>query len=520
MSSNDTHGDAIRRIVIVGGGTAGWMTAAPLAQRLARHPTQPCEVTLVESPEIGTIGVGEATLPTIRIYNEALGLDGADFVSKTQASFKLGIEFKDWGHVGNRFFHAFGDFGPPLAGFGAHQHWLRLAQAFNNMPDLENWSMPSVMARHGKFIPPNEETPGMTDAYSYGFHFDASLYAKYLRDYAVARGVRRIEGMVVDVEQHPESGFVTAVKLRDGRRVEGDLFIDCSGFRGLLIEGALKAGYEDWSEYLPCNSALAVPCASVPQLTPYTRSTAKEAGWLWRIPLQHRTGNGHVYSNGFTSDERARRVLLDGLDGAALDEPRQIRFVTGRRRKSWVKNVVAIGLSAGFVEPLESTSINLIETAVGKLLELFPDRDCRPELADEFNRVMGIRYESVRDFIILHYKLTKRDDSEFWRYCANMAIPDSLRHQIELFRETGRVAIVDRGGFAEPSFVAMMMGLGVVPKRYDPLADRVDIRAVHGHFAELRSMIAQAVTRMPDHGAYVAGQAAAGVSPNHKLMEA
>jgi len=509
MSSPDKQGGAVRRIVIVGGGTAGWMTAAPLAQRLARHPEQPCEITLVESPEIGTIGVGEATLPTIRVYNEALGLDGADFIAKTQASFKLGIEFKDWGHIGNRFFHQFGDFGPPLAGIGAHHHWLRLAQAFDQMPDIENWSMASVMARHNKFVPPNEETPGMTDAYSYGFHFDAGLYASYLRDYAVARGAVRVEGMIVEAEQDPHSGFVTAVKLRDGRRIEGDLFIDCSGLRGLLIEGTLKAGYEDWSNYLPCNSAQAVPCAPAPQLTPYTRSTAKEAGWLWRIPLQHRIGNGHVYSSGFTSDEQARRVLLDGLDGEALDQPRQLRFVTGRRRKSWDKNVVAIGLSAGFVEPLESTSINLIETAVGKLLELFPERDCNPVLADEFNRFMGIRYESVRDFIVMHYKLTQRDDSEFWRYCAAMAIPDTLRHQIELFRETGRVAIVDRGGFAEPSFVAMMMGLGAVPKRHDPLAGRVDLRTVHGHFAALRDMIAQAVARMPDHGAYVASQAAA-----------
>ncbi|HEX5342890.1 MAG TPA: tryptophan halogenase family protein [Duganella sp.] len=512
MNSNHTHDGAVRRIVIVGGGTAGWMTAAPLAQRLARHPEQPCEVILVESPEIGTIGVGEATLPTIRVYNAALGLDEADFIAKTKASFKLGIEFKDWGHLGNRFFHQFGDFGPPLAGIGAHHHWLRLAQAFNQMPAMENWSVASVMARHNKFVPPNAETPGMTDAYSYGFHFDASLYAAYLRDYATTRGAQRIEGMIVEVEQHPHSGFVTAVKLRDGRRIEGDLFVDCSGFRGLLIDGALKAGYEDWSNYLPCNSAQAVPCASAPQLTPFTRSTAKEAGWLWRIPLQHRIGNGHVYSNGFTTDEQARRVLLDGLDGEALDEPRQIRFVTGRRRKSWDKNVVAIGLSAGFVEPLESTSINLIETAVGKLLELFPDRDCSPVLADEFNRYMGIRYESVRDFIVLHYKLTRRDDTDFWRYCANMAIPESLRHQIELFRETGRVAILDRAGFAEPSFVAMMMGLGVTPKRYDPLADRVDLRAVHGHFAELRDMIGKAVARMPDHDSYVARQAAAAAS--------
>jgi tryptophan halogenase len=509
MNSNDLHPGPIRKIVIVGGGTAGWMTAAPLAQRLLRDPAQRCEITLVESPEIGTIGVGEATLPTIRAYNNALGLDPDDFISKTMASYKLGIEFKDWGHIGNRFFHAFGDFGPRLAGLDAHHHWLRLAQAFDKMPDLENWSLPSVMARHGKFTPPGAHTPGVSDAYSYGFHFDASLYASYLRDYALARGAQRIEGMIVDVEQHAENGFVTAVKLRDGRRVEGDLFIDCSGFRGLLIEGALKTGYEDWSGYLPCNSALAVPCASAPQLTPFTRSTAREAGWLWRIPLQHRIGNGHVYSNGFTSDEQARQVLLDGLDGAALDEPRQIRFVTGRRRKSWSKNVVAVGLSAGFVEPLESTSISLIETAVGKLIELFPERDCSPALADEFNRVMGMRYESVRDFIVLHYKLTRRDDSDFWRYCAAMAIPDTLRHQIELFRETGRVAILDRDGFAEPSFVAMMMGLGAVPKRHDPLAQRVDVRVVHGHFAELRELIAQAVARMPDHGAYVAAQAAA-----------
>jgi tryptophan halogenase len=497
--------NAIRKIVIVGGGTAGWMAAAPLAQRLGKH----CEVILVESPEIGTIGVGEATLPTIRFYNAALGLDGADFIKKTQATFKVGIDFQDWGHVGNRFFHGFGDYGPSIDKRSPHMHWLRLSQEFNRMPDLENWSMSSMMARHNKFTPPSKDIPSLTDAYSYGFQFDAGLYANYLREYAVARGAQRIEGMIVEVEQHPESGFITAVKLRDGRRVEGDLFIDCSGFRGLLIEGTLKAGYDDWSDYLPCNSALAVPCASVPELTPYTRVTAKSAGWVWRIPLQHRTGNGHVYSNAFTTDEQARQVLLDSLDAAALDEPRQLRFVTGRRRKSWVKNCVAVGLSAGFVEPLESTSIHLIETAVGKLITLFPDRDFRPELIEEFNRSMAIRYESVRDFIIMHYKLTRRDDSEFWRYCANMPIPDSLSHQIELFRETGRVAVLDPDGFAEPSFVAMLMGLGVVPKRYDPFVDHIDIRQLHGHFAGLRDAIAQAVARMPDHGAYIASQVAA-----------
>jgi tryptophan halogenase len=489
----------IRKIVIVGGGTAGWMSAAPLALRLGRS----AEIVLVESPDIGTIGVGEATLPTIRFYNMALQLDHADFIRKTQASFKLGIEFKDWGHVGNRFFHGFGSFGPALNGIAPHHYWLRLARTFDKMPAMENWSVSSIMARENKFMLPTDAQPDVTDGFSFGYHFDAGLYAAYLRDYAMARGTKRVEGTISGVDQHPETGFVTALRLADGRTIDGDLFIDCSGFRGLLIEGALKAGYEDWSEHLPCNSALAVPCARVEPLTPYTRSTAKGAGWLWRIPLQHRTGNGHVYSNAFTTDDQARQDLLDGLDGEALDEPRQLRFVTGKRKNSWVKNVVAIGLSAGFVEPLESTSISLIETGVGTLLELWPDRDFRPELATEYNRKIGSRYESIRDFIIMHYKLTKRDDTEFWRYCANMTIPDSLAHQIELFRETGRITILDPDSFGQPSFVSMLTGLGVEPKRYDPFVDTVDMRELHGHFAGLRDLIVQTVARMPAHGAYL-----------------
>jgi tryptophan halogenase len=476
------------------------MAAAPMAQRFGGRR----EIVLVESPDIGTIGVGEATLPTIRYYNNALQLNEADFVMKTQATFKLGIEFKDWGHVGNRFFHGFGDFGPPLDGISPHHYWLRLARTFDQMPALENWSIASVMARENKFTLPTDEQPGVTDAFSFGYHFDAGLYAAYLRNYAVARGVKRIEGTITSVDQHPETGFVTGVRLADGRAIDGDLFIDCSGFRGLLIEDALEAGYEDWSEHLPCNSALAVPCARVHPLTPYTRSTAKGAGWIWRIPLQHRTGNGHVYSSAFTTDEKARQDLLDGLDGEALEEPRQLRFVTGRRKKSWVKNVVAIGLSAGFIEPLESTSISLIETAVGTLLELWPDRDCRPELADAFNRLIGSRYESIRDFIVMHYKLTKRDDTEFWRYCANMKITDTLAHQIELFRETGRIAIIDRDSFGMTSFIAMLTGLGVMPQRYDPFVDDADIRAVHGHFAGLRDLIVQTVRKMPAQEAHLA----------------
>ncbi|SFV09118.1 tryptophan halogenase family protein [Pseudoduganella namucuonensis] len=491
---------AIRKIVIVGGGTAGWMTAAPLALKLGKSR----EIVLVESPEIGTVGVGEATLPTIRYFNLALGLDGADFVRKTQATFKLGIEFKDWGHVGNRFFHGFGDFGPPIEHRSPYQYWLRLSREFKDMPSYEEWSMATAMARKHRFAPPHGDQPAASNAYSYAFHFDAGLYAAYLRDYAMRRGVARIEGMITGVEQHPDSGFITAVKLRDGRRVEGDLFIDCSGFRGLLIEGVYQAGYDDWSAMLPCNSALAVPCEKAGEPAPYTLSTARSAGWTWRIPLQHRTGNGHVYCDGFTTDEAASRVLLAGLDGRALDEPRKLRFTTGRRRKSWIKNCVAIGLSSGFLEPLESTSINIIENAVGWLLDYFPDRYCRPELADEFNRLVAQRFEFVRDFIILHYKVTRRDDSEFWRYCADMPIPDTLRHQIELFRETGRVVIHDPEGFSVASHVSILAGLGVVPKADDPLIDLMDQRKLHAHFHKVRESIARTVDAMPGHGQYLA----------------
>jgi len=492
----------IRKIVIVGGGTAGWMSAAPLAQRLGKQ----CEIVLVESPDIGTIGVGEATLPTIRMYNQALGLDLADFMQKTQATFKLGIEFRDWGKLGHRFFHGFGDFGPRIENRSPHMHWLALARQHADMPSYEDWSVATVMARHGRFQPPSGDRPTASNAFSYGFQFDAGLYAAYLREYAMQRGVQRVEGTITQVHQRPEDGFISAVSLADGRRIEGDLFIDCSGFRGLLIEGALKAGYDDWSDQLPCNSALAVPCASVAGITPYTTSTARSAGWQWRIPLQHRTGNGHVYSNAFTTDEEAARVLLEGLDGETLDTARQLRFVTGRRRKQWSKNCVAIGLAAGFVEPLESTSISLIESAVGTLIELWPDSGFRPELADEFNRRILGRYASVRDFIIMHYKLTARSDSDFWRHCAAMPIPDALHHQIELFRETGRVVVYDPDGFSEPSFVSMLLGLGVVAKTYDPFVDMIDAGVLRQHFARVRDAIAGTVAAMPEHGDYLRRQ--------------
>lgn len=493
---------AIRKIVIVGGGTAGWMAAAPLAKMLLGRAHRPCEIVLVESPDIGTIGVGEATLPPIRFYNQTLGLDGADFVKKTQASFKLGIEFKDWGRLDHRFFHGFGDFGPSIDNRSSFMYWLRLAQA-GCAYSYEDWSVATVMARQNRFTPPVGDRPSAANAFSYAFHFDAGLYAAYLRDYAMQRGAQRIEGTIVDVQLRPEDGFVAALKLRDGRRIDGDLFIDCSGFRGLLIEGVMKAGYDDWSAWLPCNSALAVPSARLGKLTPYTTCTARSAGWQWRIPLQHRTGNGHVYCNSFATDGEAAKVLLDNLDSEALDTPRQLRFTAGRRRECWLKNVVAIGLASGFLEPLESTSIQLIMDGVGRLIQYFPDRDFQPGLAAEFNRRMARQYESIRDFIILHYKLTERSDSEFWRYCAAMPIPQTLQHQIELFRASGRVVVLDPDGFAEPSWISIMFGLGLAPQAYDPLVDLIDEDALRSHFTRLRTAIAQTVTGMPDHADYI-----------------
>jgi 2-polyprenyl-6-methoxyphenol hydroxylase-like FAD-dependent oxidoreductase len=496
----------LNRIVVVGGGSAGWITAAPLARMLCRpdQPDQHCEVTVVESAEIGTVGVGEATLPTISFYNRMLGLDEADFVRKTRASFKLGIEFRDWGTLGHRFFHGFGGFGPHIHNRPLWAYWLRLREQDPTLPSYEEWSTATTMARSLRFMPPQPGEPSPANAFDYAYHFDAALYGAYLRDYAMRHGARRVEGTIDRVETSPENGFVTALHLRDGRRIEGDLFIDCSGFRALLIGEAMKSPYEDWSHWLPCDRALAVPCTRADPMTPYTTSTARSAGWQWRIPLQHRTGNGLVYCSSHLGDDEAARLLLDNLDGQALDEPRQLRFVTGRRQQAWVRNVVAIGLSSGFLEPLESTSIQLIMEGASRLTALLPDRSFAPALADEFNRQMALRYESVRDFIILHYKLGERRDSAFWRDCAAMSIPDGLAHQIELFRQAGRVAILEPEGFAEPSWVSLLLGLGVQPRHHDPYIDLVDIDLVRRHMNGVRDAIQRAVKTMPTHAEFLA----------------
>jgi tryptophan 7-halogenase len=494
----------IRSIVIVGGGSAGWMTAAALSNSL----TTGCDITLIESEEIGTVGVGEATIPPIRTFNQMLGIDERDFVKATQGSFKLGIEFVDWAKLGHRYFHPFGPHGRAFDTVDLHHYWLRARDA-GDMSSLDDHSMAWTLARAGRFGRPSPDQRNVMSTFDYAYHFDAGLYARFLRSYSEARGVMRIEGKVGSVAQHGQTGFIESVTMEDGRDFAADLFIDCSGFRGLLIEGALGAGYEDWTHWLPCDRAVAVPCASTAPLTPYTRSTARAAGWQWRIPLQHRTGNGYVYCSKFISDEDAAAMLLANLDGEALAPPRPLRFTTGRRKSYWTKNVVAIGLSSGFLEPLESTSLHLIQAGISKLLAFFPDRDFDQPTIDEYNRIAITEVERIRDFIILHYKLTSRDDSPLWRYCAAMDIPDTLQLKIDHFRRYGRLVAREMDLFAPASWLAVQIGQMNFPERTDPLAD---FRGIDGRewLGKLRGAMAGESARVQTHEQFIAQHCAAG----------
>ena len=456
----------IESIVIVGGGSAGWMTAAALSNSLR----QGCRITLIESDDIGTVGVGEATIPPIRTFNEMLGIDEREFVKATQGSFKLGIEFVDWGRLGNRYFHPFGPHGRAFDIVGLHHYWLKAREA-GETAAFDEHSMAWALARAGRFTRPGQDPRNVLSTFDYAYHFDAGLYARFLRRYSEERGVVRVEGKIATVAQDGESGFVQTVQLEDGQTFAADLFIDCSGFRGLLIEGSLQTGYEDWSHWLPCDRAVAMPCAKAGDFTPYTRSTARAAGWQWRIPLQHRTGNGYVYCSQFLSDEEAEEALRANLDGEALAGPNRLRFTTGRRRKFWNKNVIAIGLSSGFMEPLESTSLHLIQAGISKLLALFPDKGFNPLLADEYNHIAVTEFERIRDFLVLHYKLTTRDDSELWRYCAHMDIPDTLQFKIDHFKSYGRHIARDMDLFGSPSWLAVHIGQDNIPDAVDPLFD-------------------------------------------------
>jgi tryptophan halogenase len=486
-------------IVIVGGGTAGWMAAAGLAKNLRNGHTR---IQLVESDAIGIVGVGEATIPPIRNFLSMLEIDENDFVRNVQGTFKLGIEFVDWYKPGHRYLHPFGRFGQeidPVLPF--HQYFLRYKELQGDA-DLESFSMTSQAARMGKFasgqqrqMPPNHWT--------YAYHFDASLVAKYLRQYAEARGVERIEGKVNQVALN-DAGFIRSISLESGQEIEGDFFIDCTGFRSLLLGGALGVEYQDWTHYLPCNRAVAVPSEKIEAPIPYTRSTAQSAGWQWRIPLQHRTGNGYVYSSAHLSDDEASATLLANLDGKALDDPRLIPFTTGRREVVWKKNCLALGLSAGFLEPLESTAIHLIQTGVAWLLALLPDKSFNPTEIDEYNRIVTGTYEQTRDFLILHYKATERADSDFWNHCRNMDIPPSLARRMALFRNNGRCLIEADELFALTSWLAVLMGQGVTPQGINELANSLSEQELLQVMEEIKGRIGQTAGALPAHGDYIA----------------
>lgn len=489
----------IQNIVIVGGGTAGWMAAAAMARLLDRSTM----ITLVESDEIGTVGVGEATIPPIINYNNMLGIDGDEFLAATKATFKLGIEFVDWGAPGERYFHPFGCHGQDFQGVHFHQLYLREGKR-RGLGDIAQWSMSAMAASLGRFARPSPDSPLPLSQLAYAFHFDAGLYARFLRGIAERGGVRRVEGKIVAARRHAESGNVDSVRLADGTDVGADLFIDCSGFRGLLIEEEFKTGYEDWTHWLPCDRAIAVPSRYDGQPDPFTRSTARSGGWQWRIPLQHRMGNGLVYSSSCLGDAEAESSLLAYLEGEALAEPRRLSFTTGRRKLAWKGNVVSLGLSSGFIEPLESTSIHLIQSGIVKLLALFPDKTFNPVERDEYNRQMQEVFEDVRDFIILHYKATRRNDSDFWNYCRGMSIPDSLAAKLELWRAKGRLFREGRELFGTASWVAVLLGQGIVPEQHEPAADGVDQAFVSDAIDKMRLSYRAMAEHMPRHGDFIA----------------
>ncbi|QNO29398.1 tryptophan 7-halogenase [Sphingopyxis sp. OPL5] len=492
--------DPIRTIVIVGGGTAGWMAAAAAARFLNDGQRR---ILLVESDAIGTVGVGEATIPPIRDFNNMLGIDEAEFLRETGATFKLGIEFVDWGALGERYLHPFGDPGHNFEGIAFHQYWLKHRHD-PRIGAFTDYFITAAAVRHRGCAPQSGDPRSPLHQMAAAYHFDAALYASYLRRRAEAQGVERIEGRITGVARDGGSGHVAALRLADGRDVAGDFFIDCSGFVSLLLGKEMGVAYRDWSRWLPCDRAFAVPSARTDPLIPATRATAHGFGWQWRIPLQHRTGNGIVWSSAHAGDDEARDTLLANLDSEELAEPRQLRFTAGVRERLWEGNVVALGLAGGFIEPLESTSIHLIQTGINKLFWLFPDRSFSAVERDEYNRLMIDQYEYVRDFIILHYKATARTDTSFWRDMAAMEIPDSLAQKIELFRTKGRIRRFDHDLFGVANWAAVMLGQNIVPDGYDPLVDATDDDRIIAAMERIASVFDQQARAMPPHADYIA----------------
>jgi tryptophan halogenase len=489
----------IRKVVIVGGGTAGWMSAA----LLSRVVSGGLDIELIESEQIGTVGVGEATIPQIRFLCDALRIPENEFLAEVNGTYKLGIEFVNWARAGDRYIHTFGDVGRRLGVIDFHHVWLR-AKELGVGGALSDYSFNTLAAYANKFAPIKQQGDTGLLGLGYAFHFDATRVAALLRRISEQKGVRRTEGKITAVQLNSENGFIDSVRLENGQHIEGDLFIDCSGFRSLLLGEALGVSYVDWSHWLPADRAIAVQCQGVEPLTPYTRATAHAAGWQWRIPLQHRIGNGHVYSSAFMEDDEALSILMSNLDGTPTTEPHQLRFTTGKREEFWHKNCIGLGLSSGFMEPLESTSIHLVQSGLGRLIDLFPNRDFSQVDIDEYNARTHFEFDSIRDFLILHYHATEREDSAFWNHCRNMDIPDSLEHKFELWRANGRFFRFDEELFTAPSWVQVFLGQRVMPKDCHGIAKLLSDADVSDYLQRINTTLKQTVSKMPTHREFIA----------------
>ena len=497
----DPHNKPIKRVVIAGGGTAGWLAASLMKKVLGKA----VDITLVESEAIGTVGVGEATIPPIRLVNQVLGIDEAQFLHDTKATIKLAIRFENWKTKGESYYHTFGAPGKSMAFCHFHHYWVKARQQ-GLKDDLWDFDLNYHAAEAGRFAQINAKDPVVELPFAY--HFDASLYAQYLRKLSENMGVVRKEGKISRVQRFTDSGFIQALHLESGDVVEGDLFVDCTGFKGLLIEEALGAGYDDWSHLLPCDSAIAVPSERHEKTAPYTRSIAHDAGWQWRIPLQHRNGNGHVYSSRYISDDQACDTLLSNLDTKPLGDPKLIKFTTGRRRKQWYKNVVAVGLSSGFLEPLESTSIHLIQSAIVRLIQLFPHNGFAPSLETEYNKQSELEFEQIRDFLVLHYTVNKRTDSAFFNDMRNITLPDSLAHKITLFKESGNLLREQNDLFLESSWLQVLYGQGITPKDYHGLVNSVPEVQLNQMLTRLLEIKKEPIAKLPTHDEYINGMVA------------
>ncbi|MGB6485607.1 MAG: tryptophan halogenase family protein [Steroidobacteraceae bacterium] len=488
----------IRSVAIVGGGTAGWMAAAALSKSLAGMGI---ELRLIESPRVEPIGVGEATIPPIMDFIRQLGIDESELVREIKATYKLGIGYRDWTRAGHFYFHPFGPVGPGIGNIPFQAYWLKMLLQ-GNAERLEEYSIQTMAALRGRFARPQHAPNTPLNKITYALHFDAGRFARYLRGYAEARGTQRTEGHIRHVSVRGSDGFVESVTLESGESISADLFIDCSGFQGLLIEGALRTGYQDWNEWLPCDRAMIVHSERAARPNPYTLVTARDAGWQWQIPLQHRDGNGYIYSGEFSGDDAARALLLRNLSGRALSEPVALRFRPGRRKAAWNRNVVALGLAAGFLEPLEATSIHLIQRGIAMLLKFFPDRDFASADIDRYNRTLQAEFAHVRDFLLMHYSQTERN-GPFWQHCRDIPLTETLRERIELFRSHGRILREETELFPVLSWLSVMVGQNLIPRRYDPLVDGLDSLKIQTRLEELRAAVKDSVEAMPSHWDFI-----------------